>query len=526
MTYRRSYRDTQFTAISEVGLTGGSGESFAVGDSFTYSGADATITVRDNDSFLAGDSRRNERGNDYQAGTIETENGTVNAGNVYAESYYVLYGSDGRVYFLAEIEGTGLSNDLSQDDYFTFIGHVPPAGVELTAVAQRNVYGGIRYSSLGAGDVVDTDTPSQAIDDAVSAFEDSDGTDVLPNLLDNDDLGSISSLEVSAVNGDAISVGAFIDLADGGRVLVGSDGSIQFDADGDFEALATGDTEVVSFTYAATDSAGNTTTATAFITVTGTNDDPVVAAGVMVEADEDGAAFSVDLLEGASDVDASDDLSVENVTGLVSGVILVGTSLSVDPTDAAFQSLAEGETQVIVVSYDVVDGNGGSVGQTATITITGTNDAPSVVTALADQSSPENTAVSFALPGSFADADGDALSLSATPDADGDALSLSATLLNGDPLPTWLSFDGATFSGTPPQDFNGTLDVTVTASDGILDVSDTFALEITAVNDAPIVVTALADHIAGRYGGELCTTRKFHRCRWRRASVFCDVAEW
>ena len=102
------------------------------------------------------------------------------------------------------------------------------------------------------------------------------------------------------------------------------------------------------------------------------------------------------------------------------------------------------------------------------------NAAPIVATPLEDQSSPEDTAVSFAVPaGAFAD-------------ADGDTLTLSATLSNGDPLPAWLSFDGATFSGMPPQNFSGTLDVTVTASDGSLDASDTFALEITSVNDDPV----------------------------------------
>jgi len=100
---------------------------------------------------------------------------------------------------------------------------------------------------------------------------------------------------------------------------------------------------------------------------------------------------------------------------------------------------------------------------------------------LADQSSPEDEAVSFALPAN------------AFSDVDGDALTIAATLTDGSELPAWLSFDGSTFSGTPPQDFNGLLEVTVTASDGELEVSDTFILETTAVNDAPIVSTPLLD---------------------------------
>jgi len=46
--------------------------------------------------------------------------------------------------------------------------------------------------------------------------------------------------------------------------------------------------------------------------------------------------------------------------------------LTVDPADAAFDYLAVGATTQIVVSYDIEDGNGGTVAQTETITITGT----------------------------------------------------------------------------------------------------------------------------------------------------------
>ena len=63
----------------------------------------------------------------------------------------------------------------------------------------------------------------------------------------------------------------------------------------------------------------------------------------------------------------------------------------------------------------------------------------------------------------------------------------AASLAGGDPLPTWLSFDDATqtFSGTPPADFHGSLDLTVAARDGSLTVSDTFSLLIDPVNDRP-----------------------------------------
>ena len=64
---------------------------------------------------------------------------------------------------------------------------------------------------------------------------------------------------------------------------------------------------------------------------------------------------------------------------------------------------------------------------------------------------------------------------------DNASLTYKATLASGAALPGWLSFDAATrtFSGTPPQNFNGSIDLKVTASDGSFSTSDTFTLTVT-----------------------------------------------
>src|SRR5436190_1593013 len=61
---------------------------------------------------------------------------------------------------------------------------------------------------------------------------------------------------------------------------------------------------------------------------------------------------------------------------------MIGSSLSVDPSNAAFDHLAVGDSVVIVVGYDVKAAQGATVHQTETITITGTNDVPQVAAAL------------------------------------------------------------------------------------------------------------------------------------------------
>ncbi|MEO1148715.1 MAG: DUF4347 domain-containing protein [Cyanobacteria bacterium J06638_22] len=101
---------------------------------------------------------------------------------------------------------------------------------------------------------------------------------------------------------------------------------------------------------------------------------PTVTEAVTVTATENDAAFSVDLLSGASDLNG-DTLSISNLTlvsGDAAGVTTNGTTLNVDPD--AYNTLLDGQSEVITYSYDIEDGNGSSVSQTATITINGITD--------------------------------------------------------------------------------------------------------------------------------------------------------
>jgi Ca2+-binding RTX toxin-like protein len=116
-----------------------------------------------------------------------------------------------------------------------------------------------------------------------------------------------------------------------------------------------------------------------------------------------------------------------------------------------------------------------------TLSVLPVNDAPALRSPVADIASPEDQPIEFTLPaGSFAD-------------VDGDALALSATLANGAPLPAWLSFADGRFTGRPPANENGPLDIRVVASDGRSSTSDVFRLSLTPVNDSPVTTGAPAN---------------------------------
>ena len=192
--------------------------------------------------------------------------------------------------------------------------------------------------------------------------------------------------DFNATEGDRIDLGALALTGAGGNMLTWSGNGV-----GSAHHVWT------DGTYLYADTNGDSTadlaikvsgiTATSFI---GVNHDPVVVAALTASTTEDAAAITRDLLAGASDSDVGDtaNLSVTHVTYTTTinnvaattpaGVSVSGSTLTVDTQNNAFDSLAQGETMKIVVSYDIEDGHGGVVHQTETVTITGANDDPSL----------------------------------------------------------------------------------------------------------------------------------------------------
>ncbi|MCD0458369.1 cadherin-like domain-containing protein [Roseiconus lacunae] len=207
----------------------------------------------------------------------------------------------------------------------------------------------------------------------LTATEDDNSTSL--NLLDG---------AADPDTGDSVSVDG-LTLASGDDAGINISGSSLAIDPSAYNALAAGESEVIVYTYNVIDGNGGTTAQSATITITGVNDAPTVGAPISQTFTEDDASASVDLLAGAADADTSDVLTIANFS-TVSGdsspfTIVNDNSISFAPS--AYNSLAAGESEIVVVNYDVVDGNGGSAAQTATITITGVNDAPTVGNALA-----------------------------------------------------------------------------------------------------------------------------------------------
>ncbi|MGD1925712.1 MAG: hypothetical protein ACFB03_16220, partial [Paracoccaceae bacterium] len=155
MTFRKSFREFEFTAFSGSNLLSEGDDQLSTGDTFTMPfSATACITVTDNDSRLSGDTRKDDVADDRKGQTADIELdgvAVVSDVKIYAERYTIVEDQDGNTYKLIEIEFAG-SAAGDADDFFTFYGDVPPPGAELSVVSTGNVTGSfLKYKHLSAG---------------------------------------------------------------------------------------------------------------------------------------------------------------------------------------------------------------------------------------------------------------------------------------------------------------------------------------------------------------------------------------
>ena len=107
--------------------------------------------------------------------------------------------------------------------------------------------------------------PIAAPDSGVGFSTDEDSSFTTANVLANDNDSDI---------GDTLTVTAVNDTATTGLVTNNGDGSFTYDPNGQFESLAEGEIGTDTFSYTVTDEAGESSTATVSVEITGLNDAP------------------------------------------------------------------------------------------------------------------------------------------------------------------------------------------------------------------------------------------------------------
>jgi VCBS repeat-containing protein len=226
------------------------------------------------------------------------------------------------------------------------------------------------------------------------------------------------------------------------------------------QGLAAGEAVTQVYTLTITDSSGASVTQDVTITLTGTNDGPTIVGGDVAGAmTEDQSAIL-----GEAGSFTFEDLDLSNSHGVTVGAAQVSTSSAVPAgfvpaagcgtlnasvietvTDldnkgridwtyavdnAAVQGLAAGETVTQVYTLTIKDSSGAAVTQDVTITLTGTNDGPTIVGGDTDGALVEDSAATLAEAGSIAFRDLD-LSNTHLVDVSAPAISTAGRVLPG-----------------------------------------------------------------------------------------------
>ena len=214
--------------------------------------------------------------------------------------------------------------------------------------------------------------------------------------MDFNDVDLSDTLDYSVVKSSGTLGGTLAPLSsnDSGAGAAGSVSYTYSVANSATQYLAAGQTATETFTVTADDGNGGTVDQLVTVTITGTNDDPTVSAvgnGTLTE-DASAPTLSTTVSVDFNDVDLSDtlDYSVVKSSGTLGGTLAplssndsgAGAAGSVSYTysvaNSATQYLAAGETATETFTVTADDGNGGTVDQLVTVTITGTNDDPTV----------------------------------------------------------------------------------------------------------------------------------------------------
>ena len=264
---------------------------------------------------------------------------------------------------------------------------------------------------------------------------------------------------------------------------------------GFYDYLAVGETANDVFTYTVTDATGDVKTATVNVTITGTNDAPVItsatqAAGVSEGNDKPLSAMSASGTVGYRDVDLSDmhTLSISTAAAYGNASVDAQGNWSYTVVDAgAVNALAVGEHLADSFTVMVDDGHGGKALQSVHIEITGTNDAP-IITSSAQAGAVKEDAALVAT-GTVASSDVDnGATATYTGSATGTYGSFAVNAATG--VWTYTLANAAHQNLAQGESQSETFTVTVTDDKGAA-ASQVVVMSITGTNDAPVIGIAV-----------------------------------
>ena len=394
------------------------------------------------------------------------------------------------------------------------------------------------------------DTPTLttgAVDVAVNEASDASAQDLSSSgtitFADLDETTSITAATSTVTGSSGVSIPSAVNTALLSAITVtdNSDNTAGWTlsaTDLDLDFLTAGQTITLEKVVTATDGQSATVTDTITVTITGTNDTPTLTTGAVdVAVNEASDASAQDLSSSGtitfadldettsitaatSTVTGSSGVSIPSAvnTALLSAITVTDNSdntagWTLSATDLDLDFLTAGQTITLEKVVTATDGQSATVTDTITVTITGTNDAPTItaqtdvagaVTEITDGASGEGTN-NLTDTGSFtiADLDNDSVSVSTaegTTDAVGGSFlgALTATVADdtddgsGQINWTYTVADADVEYLEAGETVTETFTVTVSDGNGGT-VDQTVTVVITGANDAPTLTTGAVD---------------------------------
>ena len=355
-----------------------------------------------------------------------------------------------------------------------------------TDAAGEKATGSLDISIIGTNDVPTVAASTASVSDSGSAGVPSGVSGILPAPHDPDAHDMVSFLPQ---NGTPGAYGTF---------TLHTDGTWSYDLDNNLpavRALAPGDSLTETFTYTVSDNHGGTSSNTLTVTINGTNDAPAIAAAA-TSVTEDTQLTTSGTLPAPSDPDRGDTIAFVPQNGTLGhyGSLTLGAdgsySYTLNNNLYAVQSLGAGETLTDTFTYTVTDSHGAIGSNTLTVTINGTNDAPTVAAAIASVAEDAQTTATGTLPTPLDMDTHDSVSFLAQNGTPGTYGTLT---LNADGSYAYaLDNTSPTVQGLGVgETLTDTFTYTVTDSHGAT-ASNTLTVTIHGTNDAPTVAAAIA----------------------------------
>ena len=439
-----------YAAITATGGTSAySTSKMAVRQTVLTAAADATIAV--SDTYVIG----GELPSDHDDMKIMEEEGDFSDGDFaptddggpYSDGDNIRYFSGGEGPVMGYVSGNVLDNDIDPDTDLSY-----SAGVHFQPNLDFGLLSGMLGGFGGMGEFGGGGTDGPMGGPLFGIFGDTE----LPQIA----------------------------LTQFGVLLHGDGGEFAYFAEPSFFAsLAEGEMKLDGFSYFVTDGRLTSNVAGVSLVLVGVNDSPMVRGWVENQTADEGKHYSMQLPGGLfQDVDNGDYITLSAMLGDGSPL---PEWLSFDPNSGTFSG-TPGADDIAdhTIWLTATDSYNGETSIFFNLQVIDSSVAPQVATQQEDATINEDEAFTGNInedSPAFTDAN------------EGDVLTVTATL-NGEALPSWITFDGSTFSGIADDAQVGDYTITLTATDlDGLTATQSFTLHVLAVNDAPTVERGVKD---------------------------------